>query len=76
MSVLMAYHTKTLHAKKQLVNAINTLNKAQCQLVTSLESHMNVLCALELTELWKISLLFDLNYKYINGSLAFSFSPG
>ena len=33
---------------------------------------MNVLCALKLTELWNISLLYDLNYKYINGSLAFS----
>ena len=40
----------------------------------SLKSHMNVLCALKLTELWTTSLLFDLNYKYINGSLAFS--PG
>ena len=40
----------------------------------SLKSHMNVLCALKLTELWNTSLLFDLNYKYINGSLAFS--PG
>ena len=33
---------------------------------------MNVLCALKLTELWNTSLLFDLNYKFINGSLAFS----
>ena len=40
----------------------------------SLKSHMNVLCALKLTELWHTSLLFDLNCKYINGSLAFS--PG
>ena len=40
----------------------------------SLKSHMNVLCALKLTELWNTSLLFDLNYKYIDGSLAFS--PG
>ena len=40
----------------------------------SLKSHMNVLCALKLTELWNTSLLFQLNYKYINGSLAFS--PG
>ena len=40
----------------------------------SLKSHMNVLCALKLTELWNTSLLFDLNYRYINGSLAFS--PG
>ena len=40
----------------------------------SLKSHMNVLCALKLTELWDRSLLFDLNYKDINGSLAFS--PG
>ena len=31
-------------------------------------------CALQLAELWNTSLLFDLNYKYINGSLAFS--PG
>ena len=31
----------------------------------SLKSHMNVLCALNLTELWNTStsLLFDLNYK-------------
>ena len=31
-------------------------------------------CALKLTDLWNPSLLFDLNYKYINGS--FAFSPG
>ena len=31
-------------------------------------------CALKLTELWNTSLLFDLSYKFINGSLAFS--PG
>ena len=31
----------------------------------SLKSHMNVLCALKLTELWNTSLLFDLNYKYL-----------
>ena len=43
-------------------------------LILSLKSHTNVLCALKLTELWNASLLFDLNYKYINGSLAFS--PG
>ena len=35
----------------------------------SLKSHMNVLCALKLTELWNTSLLFDLNYKYINGKM-------
>ena len=29
-------------------------------------------CALKLTELWNTSLLFDLNYKFVNGSLAFS----
>ena len=29
---------------------------------------MNVLYALKLTELWNTSLLFDLNYKYINGA--------
>ena len=29
---------------------------------------MNVLCALKLTELWNTSLLFDLNYKYVNGA--------
>ena len=29
---------------------------------------MNVLCALKLSELWNTSLLFDLNYKYINGA--------
>ena len=34
----------------------------------SLKSHMNVLYALKLTELWNTSLLFDLNYKYINGA--------
>ena len=28
--------------------------------------------AQKLTELWNTSLLFDLNYKFINGSLAFS----
>ena len=31
-------------------------------------------CALKLTDLWLTSLLFDLNYKFINGS--FAFSPG
>ena len=31
-------------------------------------------CALKLTELWNTSLVFDLNYKFMNGSLAFS--PG
>ena len=31
-------------------------------------------CAVKLTELWNTSLLFDLNYTFINGSLAFS--PG
>ena len=35
---------------------------------------MNVLCALKLTELWNTSLLFDLNYKYTNGSLALRFT--
>ena len=34
----------------------------------SLKSHMNVLFVLKLTELWNTSLLFDLNYKYINGA--------
>ena len=34
----------------------------------SLKSHMNVLCALKLTELWNSSLFFDLNYKYIMGA--------
>ena len=34
----------------------------------SLKSHINVLCALKLTELWNTSLLFDLNYKYIKGA--------
>ena len=34
----------------------------------SLKSHMNVLCALKLNELWNTSLLFDLNYKYIMGA--------
>ena len=34
----------------------------------SLKSHIR------LTELWNTSLLFDLNHKFINGSLAFS--PG
>ena len=37
----------------------------------SLKSHI---CALKLTDLWSKSLLFDLNYKFINGS--FAFSPG
>ena len=32
------------------------------------------LLALAKSELWNTSLLFDLNYKFINGSLAFS--PG
>ena len=31
-------------------------------------------CALKLTDLWIKSLLFDLNYKFINWS--FAFSPG
>ena len=31
-------------------------------------------CALKLTDLWITSLLFDLKYKFINGS--FAFSPG
>ena len=34
----------------------------------SLKSHMNVLCALKLTEMWSTSLLFDLNSKYIMGA--------
>ena len=29
-------------------------------------------CALKLTYLWNTSLLFDLNYKFINGCFAFS----
>ena len=29
----------------------------------SFKSHMNVLCALKLTELWNTSLLLDLNYN-------------
>ena len=29
-------------------------------------------CALKLTDVWITSLLFDLNDKFINGSLAFS----
>ena len=29
------------------------------------KSHMNVLCALKLTELWNTNLLLDLKYKYI-----------
>ena len=41
----------------------------------SLKSHMNVLCALKLTKSWNTSLLFDLNYKYINGR-SLAFSPG
>ena len=28
--------------------------------------------ALKLTDLWTTSFLFDLNYKFINGSFAFS----
>ena len=31
-------------------------------------------CALKLTDLWITSLLFDLKYKFNNGS--FAFSPG
>ena len=31
-------------------------------------------CARKLTDLWITSLLFDLKYKFINGS--FAFSPG
>ena len=31
-------------------------------------------CALKLTELWNTRVSFDLNYKFINGSLAFN--PG
>ena len=31
-------------------------------------------CALKLTDLWITSLLFDLKYKFVNGS--FRFSPG
>ena len=37
----------------------------------SLKSHI---CAIKLTDLWITSLLFDLNYEFINGS--FAFSPG
>ena len=40
-------------------------------LSVSLKSHINVLCALKLTELRNTSLVFDLNYKFINGNLAF-----
>ena len=29
-------------------------------------------CALKLTDLWNTKLLFDLSYKFINGSFAFS----
>ena len=31
--------------------------------ILSLKSHMNVLCALKLTEFWNTSLLFDLNHN-------------
>ena len=34
VSISMAYHTKKTSRKKQLDKAINTLNKAQCQLAT------------------------------------------
>ena len=40
-------------------------------LSVSFKSNINVLCAVKLTELWNTSLLFDLNYKFINGNLAF-----
>ena len=44
MSILMAYFdTKTLHAR-QLDKAINTLNKAQCQLVTQRYNVYVTLC--------------------------------
>ena len=36
--------------------------------------HKSHECALKLTDLWVKSLLFDLNYKLINWS--FAFSPG
>ena len=33
---------------------------------------LNVTEALKLTDLWNTKLLFDLSYKFINGSFAFS----
>ena len=39
----------------------------------SLKTYMNQ-CGLKLTDLWTTTSLFDLNYKFINGS--FVFSPG
>ena len=39
----------------------------------SLKTYMNQ-CGLKLTDLWITTSLFDLNYKFINGS--FVFSPG
>ena len=34
-------------------------------------SKVTLMCS-ELTDLWNTSLLFNLNYKFINGSFAFS----
>ena len=42
------------------------------QIIFFLENHLADECALKLTELWNTGLLFDLNYEFINGSLAFS----
>ena len=48
----------------------NSSNSSLKPLSLSLElSHYK--CPLKLTDLWIISLLFDLNYKLINGSFAF-----
>ena len=44
------------------------------KLILSLKSHMNVPLFNKLTDLWITILSFDLNYKFINGS--FAFSPG
>ena len=42
----------------------------------SLQNHLafpsKVTCSFKLTDLWNTKLLFDLSYKFINGSFAFS----
>ena len=46
----------------------------RCFTLKSLSLSLTHECALKLTDLWITSLLFDLNYKFINRS--FAFSPG
>ena len=51
-----------------------------CLQFTFLSNHLAIIpqksheCALKRIDLWNTSLLCDLNYKFINGS--FAFSPG